>query len=729
MHNDTDKAHDGHHAHIHAHDILKKFDKESDFRNLTGIFLKVISAIAIVFSCFQLYTAIFGVFDAMIQRSIHLSFGLALIYLLYPASKKWARDSMHAVDVLLSVIGAATPMYIIANYQALVQRSGTVTAMDMVVGILGVLLVLEAARRVVGVPIVVIACLFIAYALAGPYIPGQLAHRGVSVDTLVGHLFFTTEGIFGIPLGVSSTFIFLFILFGAFLEKTGLGQFFIDLANAIAGRAAGGPAKVAVLSSALMGTVSGSSVANVVGTGSFTIPMMKRLGYKPEFAGAVEAAASTGGQLMPPIMGAAAFLMSEITDIPYVTIIAAAAIPALLYYFGVWAGVHFEAKKNGLRGLTKAEMPVLKEVFLKRGYLVIPLVGIVTLLVSGYTPMLAAFYAIILSITSAILGWFTVVPIALVLAAVSVIKPLFGITGPVDGALKYVTEITPLGMLVVLVLIVLGAKAVKKPGKITPKEIVSGLESGARGAIGVLSATACAGIIIGVVTLTGLGLKLGSVLVMAANGNLMLTLVFTMFTSLILGMGVPTTANYIITSTIAAPAIIMILSANAGLPSGAVLPIAIILPAHMFVFYFGIIADITPPVALAAFAGAGIAKANPMKTGINATKLAIAAFLVPYIFVLNPQMLLIETSLIPGIWMVISALIGITAVSSGVMGWLLCKENIAERILFIAAGLLMVDPAIATDIAGTGLFAVLVFVQMMKKRKLGTGTGTPAAQA
>ncbi len=721
------KPHGEHHA-MHVQDILKKFDKESDFRNLSGFFLKIITTIAIVFSCFQLYTAVFGVLDAMIQRSIHLSFGLALVYLLYPASKKWDRNTMHGIDILLAIIGAASPMYIIANYQALVQRSGTVTPLDMAVGILGVLLVLEAARRVVGLPIVIIAGVFIAYALAGPYIPGQLAHRGISVDTLVGHLFYTTEGIFGIPLGVSSTFIFLFILFGAFLEKTGLGAFFIDLANAVAGRAAGGPAKVAVLSSALMGTVSGSSVANVVGTGSFTIPMMKRLGYKPEFAGAVEAAASTGGQLMPPIMGAAAFLMSEITDIPYVTIIAAAAIPALLYYFGVWAGVHFEAKKNGLRGLTKAEMPVLKEVFLKRGYLMIPLAGIVYLLVSGYTPMLAAFYAIILSITSAILGWFTAVPIAVIFLFFGFVKPVFGITGPVSGFLKYVTEITPLGMLIVLCGILAAAKMMKRPGHITPRDIVSGLESGARGAIGVLSATACAGIIIGVVTLTGLGLKLGSVLVMAANGNIMLTLVFTMFTSLILGMGVPTTANYIITSTIAAPAIIMILSANAGLPSGAALPIAIILPAHMFVFYFGIIADITPPVALAAFAGAGIAKANPMKTGINATKLAIAAFLVPYIFVLNPQMLLIDTSLIPGIWMVVSALIGITAVSSGVMGWLLCKESVPERLLFIAAGLLMVDPAITTDIVGTCMFLALVFFQILKKKKLGA-PGTPTAPA
>jgi hypothetical protein len=327
-------------------------------------------------------------------------------------------------------------------------------------------------------------------------------------------------------------------------------------------------------------------------------------------------------------MGAAAFLMSEITDIPYVRIIGAAVIPALLYYFGVWAGVHFEAKKNGLRGLTKEELPNLKEIFFKRGYLIIPLVGIVWLLVTGYTPMLAAFYAIILSIASAILGWFAPLPIGIILLAVALIKPMLGFDGPTPGILKYFTEVTPLGMLVVLGVIILAAELLHKRGRISPKDIVSGLESGARGALGVLTATACAGIIIGVVTQTGLGLKLGSVLVDAAHGNLLLTLAFTMVTSIILGMGVPTTANYIITSTIAAPAIIMLLSSKAGLAPGSVLPISIILPAHMFAFYFGIIADITPPVALAAFAGAGIAKANPMKTGINATKLAIAAFLV-----------------------------------------------------------------------------------------------------
>jgi TRAP transporter 4TM/12TM fusion protein len=647
-------------AQADAQAILKKFDKESDYRTLTGFAAKAIAAIAITFTLFQLYTAVFGVFDAMIQRSIHLSFGLCLIYFLYPTSKKWPRDRIHPVDAILAVLAAGSPIYIVVFYQSLVARAGTASPLDMVVGIIGILLVLEAARRVVGIPIVVIALVFLAYAFAGPYIPGKLAHRGADLETLVQHLYYTTEGVFGIPIGVSSTFIFLFILFGAYLEKTGLGQLFIDLANAVAGWAAGGPAKVAVLSSALMGTVSGSSVANVVGTGSFTIPMMKKLGYKPEFAGAVEATASTGGQLMPPIMGAAAFLMAEFTNIPYRRIIGAAAIPALLYYFGVWTGVHFEAKKLGLKGIPREELPKFKRIILDRGHLIIPLIAIIYLLVAGFTPMKAALWAIILSIVSCML---------------------------------------------------------RKGTRISLLDIVKGLEQGARGALGIIAATACAGVIIGVVTQTGLGLKLGSILVDIAGGNLFLTLFFTMITSLILGMGVPTTANYVITSTITAPAVIMILMRQAGLGTGAVIPAAIILPAHMFAFYFGIIADVTPPVALAAFAGAGIAKANPMKTGVNASKLAIAAFLVPYIFVINPQMLLFDIHPVAMIWMIATSLIGIMSVASGVNGYFKTNMGRIERLLFFIGGIGLVTPGLLTDAIGAGLIVIGLFMQFQKAKR------------
>jgi TRAP transporter 4TM/12TM fusion protein len=700
-------------ASVDTQEILKKYDKESDYRSYSGLMAKVVAAIAITFSCFQLYTAIFGVLDAMIQRSIHLSFGMALVFLLYPTSKKWPKNKLHPLDLALSVLGAITPMYIIANYGELVKRAGTATTPDMIVGVIGILLVLEAARRIVGLPIVIIASTFIVYAFVGPYLPGQLAHRGVDVGDLVQHLYYTTEGVFGIPLGVSSTFIFLFILFGSFLEKTGLGQYFIDLANSIAGRASGGPAKVAVLSSGLMGTVSGSSVANVVGTGSFTIPMMKRLGYSPEFAGAVEATASTGGQLMPPIMGAAAFLMAEMTNIPYVRIIGAAVIPALLYYFGVWAGVHFEAKKLGLRGMTKEELPNLKEIFFGRGYLMLPLIGIVWLLVTGYTPMLAAFYAIVLSIAAAVLGWWAPLPIGGMIVLFAVMKPIFHVGEfGADGAVKYLTEMTPLGAMAVLAIVLLGFAILKKKPNLGVKEIVGGLESGARGAIGVLAATACAGIIIGVVTKTGLGLKLGAVLVDIAQGNLILTLIFTMITSIILGMGIPTTANYIITSTIAAPAIIMILRQK--FPDLPVDAVSIILPAHMFAFYFGIIADVTPPVALAAFAGAGIAKANPMKTGFQASKLAVAAFLVPYIFVMNPMMLMIDVTLWAGILMVVTSMIGIIGVSSGIMGFLICRSLWWERIIMSAGGVLLVYPGAVTDLIGIGMIGAGVVSQILR---------------
>jgi TRAP transporter 4TM/12TM fusion protein len=624
-------------------DVLRKFDKESDYRVMTGIRAKLIAAIAITFSLFQLYTAVFGVLDAMIQRSIHVSFGFCLIFLLYPACKKWSRHRLHPLDVALAALGAAVPMYIVVNYQELVLRAGRVTTADFIVGVIAIVLILEVTRRVVGWPMVIIATLFIIYALAGRHIPGQLAHRGVRLTSLVQHQFYTTEGIFGIPIGVSSTFIFLFILFSAFLEKTGMGEFFIDLANTVAGWATGGPAKVAVLSSGCMGMISGSSVANVVGTGSFTIPMMKRLGYRGEFAGAVEATASTGGQLMPPIMGAAAFLMSEFTGFPYVRIISAAAIPALLYYLGVWAGVHFEAKRLKLRGLNRDELPKIKDIIISRGHLLIPLVAIIWLLVSGRTPMKAALYAIVLSILCSML---------------------------------------------------------RKSTRIGIKDIIDGLEQGARAALGVVAATACAGIIIGVVTQTGLGLKMGSALVDFAGGKLFLTLFFTMLTSLILGMGVPTTANYVITSTIAAPALLMM-----DVP---------VLAAHLFAFYFGIIADVTPPVALAAFAGSGIAKSNPMKTGIIAFKLAIAAFLVPYVFVYNPSLLMIDVNIGEMILIIVTAIIGITGVASAISAYLITNQSFIERIIFFVGGLLMVIPGAFTDMIGLAILIIGFFIQKKK---------------
>ncbi|MBQ2114463.1 MAG: TRAP transporter permease, partial [Selenomonadales bacterium] len=465
-----------------AEEVLKQYDKESNTREFNGMMKCIVSVIAILFAVFQLYTGIFGVLDAHLQRAVHLGFALSLVYVLFPGRKSWSRASLHPIDGVLAVLGAAAPAYIVVEYSELVMRSGMVTSADLVFGLIGVLLVLEATRRVVGIPMVMVATFFLAYAFLGPYMPDLLAHRGLDLEELVGHLFYTTEGIFGIPLGVSATFIYLFILFGVYLEITGLGKFFIDIANAVAGWASGGPAKVAVLSSGLMGTVSGSSVANVAGTGCFTIPMMKKLGYHKNFAGAVEAASSTGGQLMPPVMGAAAFLMAEFVGVPYIEIIGAAAIPALLYFTGIWLGVHFEAKKNNLKGIPREELPNTWTLLKEKGHLAIPLIVIVYLLVDGYTPMRAALVAIALSII---------------------------------------------------------ASALRKATRVPLKELFWGLEKGSKGVLGVVVACASAGIIIGVVTKTGVGLKLASVLIELSGGLLLPTMFFTMLTSILLGMGVP----------------------------------------------------------------------------------------------------------------------------------------------------------------------------------------------
>ena len=630
-----------------AEDIKKKYDKESDTMIYTGFMAKVISALAITFSVFQLYTAIFGVLDAQLQRAVHLGFAMALSFLLYPTRKSWSRTKLHPLDLVLAVLSAASPAYICICYQQLAMRSGIVTPVDLIMGVMGLLLVIEATRRVVGIPMVVVVLVFLAYAFAGPYMPGVMAHRGLTVQQLIGHLYYTTEGIFGIPLGVSSTFIFLFILFGAYLESTGLGKFFIDLANAVAGWASGGPAKVAVLSSAFMGTVSGSSVANVAGTGSFTIPMMKKLGYRKEFAGAVEAASSTGGQLMPPVMGAAAFLMAEFVGAPYIEIVEAAVVPAMLYFAGLWLGVHLEAKRTNLKGVPRDQLPKAWLIFKERGHLALPLIVIVYLLVSGYTPMRAALVAIVLSIL---------------------------------------------------------ASSLRKSTRMKPIEIVNGLESGARTVLGVVIACAAAGIIIGVVTKTGVGLKLASGLLALSGGMLLPTMFFTMITSLILGMGVPTTANYVITSTIAAPALIQM-----DVP---------VLAAHMFVFYFGIIADVTPPVALAAYAASGISGGKPLLTGVNASKLAIAAFIIPYIFVLSPELLMINATPTGILWAVATAIIGMVGLSSAMIGYLYYYSTWYERIILFASGLLMIIPGIVTDVPGLMLFMLILVGQKARKARL-----------
>ena len=634
--------------------ILEKYDPESRFLKLTGSWMIVVKIIAVLFSLFQLYTAMFGLLDTQIQRPTHLMFALTLIFLLYPTRKPQKGTvsgifQIHPLDITLSLLSIAVASYSLISYETLMESAGIYSTTDCVMSVLGILLTLEATRRIVGLPIVIIASFFLFYAYMGPYFPGFLNHRGYGISRIVTQMWLTTEGIMGIPIGVSATFIFLFILFGAFLTSTGIMDFFMDISNAVAGWASGGPAKVAVIASAFEGTVSGSSVANTVGSGSFTIPMMKRLGYRPEFAGAVEAAASTGGQIMPPVMGAAAFLMAEFIGVPYVEIAKAAVIPAILYFTGIWLVVHFEAKKCGLRGLSRAELPNLWHVLKKDSYLILPLFAIIYFLVEGFTPMRAA-----------------------------------------------------LGGLGTCILVGLFRKATR----LNLTKLLDTLEAGAKGALGVALACATAGIIVGVVTLTGIGLKLGDGLLALSGGFLIPTLIFTMITSLILGMGAPTTANYIITSTCAAPAILAL-----GVP---------ILSAHMFVFYFGIIADITPPVCLAAFAGAAIAKANPMKTGIEATKLAIAAFIVPYIFVYSPELLLVNATPWNIAQTTITAILGMVGVAAAVEAWYWTKMSWWERIITAVSGLLLIVPGTMNDLIGLGLMALITVIQYHKWKKTKT---------
>lgn len=639
--------------------LLEKYDPEAATRNVKGILGAIVFFGLLAFSIFQLYASTTQSLPRQMLLSIHLGFALSLIFILFPARKKSRKKEKVAwYDYILSLLSIGVGAYWPLMLETIANRVGSLTPLDLLVGTMAVVLTLEATRRAVGLPITIIALLFIAYAYFGQSMPGFFAHRGVKYESLINTLFFTGEGILGTPLYVSATYIFLFLLFGAFLVKTGVGQYFNDLALSVAGKRVGGPAKVAIFSSALQGTISGSSVANVVTSGSFTIPMMKKLGYRKEFAGAVEAAASTGGQLMPPVMGAAAFLMLEyIGGISYWEIAKAAAIPAVLYFAGIWIMTHFEAKRVGLKGLPTEELPNKIEV-LKKIYLLIPILVVIVLLMSGMSVMRAALWSILSTI----------------------IVSLF-----------------------------------RKDTRIGLMKIIQALVDGARSALSVAAATAAAGIIVGVVTKTGLGLKLANGLVDLANGHLLLTLFFTMLTAIVLGMGSPTTANYVITSTIAAPAIITILMID--MPAGAPVPIVVALSAHLFVFYFGIVADITPPVALAAFAASGISGGEPIRTGANSAKLAIAAFIIPYMFVLSPELLMIDATGFQLIWIVFTAIAGMIGIGAGIIGFWYRKLHWFERIIAIAAGLLLIYPEGISDILGLVTFIALVISQILTKGK------------
>ena len=612
-----------------------------------GTFAKIMTWIAIAMSAYHLYTGAFGAPEALLHRSIHLMFTMVLIFFLYPLSKEKGAHLSRLGDFVLLGIALGGILYLFFNYEYFITRYPYVhplSAADMAVGILFVLALLEAARRSIGLAMPITAIAFLIYAYIGPYLPGLLRHAGFNTEVIIDQLYMTTEGIFGIPLGVSATYVILFVIFGVFLEKSGTGQFFMELAAATTGKAAGGPGKIAVVSSGLFGTISGSAVANVMVTGQFTIPMMKRTGFQPHFAGAVEATASTGGQIMPPVMGAAAFVMAEFMGIPYLTVCKHAIIPAILYYLSVFMAVHFEAVRTDLRGMTDVP-PRLASVLLSRGHLLFPVVVMLYILFEGYTPM----YACIFSIIAAIL-------------------------------LANVKRETRMGF----------------------KKILDALEEGARGTLQVACACACAGIIIGIVNLTGLGLKFTGFVLYLAGESLAPALLFTMIAGIILGMGLPTTAAYIVMAALLVP----------GLVKLGIVPIA----AHMFAFYYAIISAITPPVALAVYAGAGLAGSNIWKTGLAAVRIGAPGFIIPFMFAYEPSLLFVGSA-----WEIlstfISASIGVIMLAGGLIGWFVWKTNIMERLLLVAGAVLLIKPGIYTDIVGLVFLGIVIVMQRARKKK------------
>ena len=646
--------------------VMKKYDRESNTRVWEGTPKRLISILMAVFSLYCIIDTVFLTTLTEIRLPVFMGLILLLGFLTFPARKGDERvNHLPWYDILLIVCGSGAYFFYAANAMTVIQLSSRIMKepLFMVVGFIGIIALIELCRRCVGIPILCVAGALLVYTFVN-----LMGSRELTADQLlltlsqvIRTMFYTTNGIFGGPISVCAKFIVVFIIFGAFLERTGIANFFISLANAIAGAAPGGPAKVAVISSALCGMVSGSSVGNTVTTGSVTIPMMKKTGYKGEFAGAVEAAASTGGQIMPPIMGAAAFLMAEFTGEPYSQIAVRAILPAVLYFTGIYIAVHLEAKKLGLKGIPRDQLPKLGSL-MKRIYLLFPLVLLVALVSTNtYTMAYSAALAIVATI---------------VVSLPDIIM---------DGV---------------------HAGGVRRSGGDLFRMIFGALEGGAKGSITVAVACGMAGVISGCITVTGLASKLLSAIVSVADGHMMIALVLTMLCCIVLGMGVPTTANYCIMAATCAP---ILMDPSIGVSMMA---------AHFFVFYFGIVADITPPVALAAYAGSAIAKADPMKTGVNATKLAIAAFIVPYIFALSPQMLFIDvTSAFQVVQICVSALLGIFGVAAALNGFLYRHIPVLLRVVIAAGGLCMLVPGTWSDIAGFVLVAGVLLYQRFTARR------------
>lgn len=642
--------------------VMRKYDRESATRIWEGTPKIIITAIMAIFSLYCLYMTLFSTALPEVRLTLFVGCIIILGFLTYPAKKGHVHvNSMPWYDIVLMVVGSACFFYFAANALPLIKLATRIETIHVVIGIIGILVLVELCRRCVGIPILCVVGVLLVYTFYNQ-LSFNLSFYS-ALKNIVYKLFYTTSGVIGTPINVCFTYIVLFIIFGAFLERTGIANFFIDFANRLAGWSSGGPAKVAVISSALCGMVSGSSVGNTVTTGSVTIPMMKKTGYKPEFAGAVEAAASTGGQIMPPIMGAAAFLMAEYMDLPYAEVAVKAILPAILYFTGIFIAVHLEAKKLGLHGISRSELP--KWGYLAKNiYLILPLILLVWLVSSGAKTM--AFSAALSILAAFVIGFVH----------------------------KLLENIRIMGV----------KKAILSTIKSTILSAIDALAAGAKGAITVAVACAMAGMIAGCITVTGLASILINAIVQLAGNATIVGLVLTMVCCIVLGMGVPTTANYCIMASTCAPILIQL-----DFPAVA---------AHFFVFYFGIVADITPPVALAAYAGSAIAKSNPMKTGINATKLAIAAFIVPYIFAYNPSMLFVgDVAWYDVIIISITALLGLFGIAAALNGYLYRKIPVVLRIALVAGGLGMMIPGLASDLIGLAVVAAVVAFQYFSNKK------------
>jgi len=711
--------------------LEQKFDPEMRFRPTVPPATLVLKALLIALSCFHYYTAGFGLLREATHRGVHLAFVLGLIFIVFSFSRRdneraraptrRAPGGVPLIDWALAIAVAISVLYIPYIFDDLAFRVGNPGALDVSMGSILLVLLLEATRRAMGWPLPVIALTFIAYALAGPVFPGLLQHAGASWSQLVNHQYLTSQGIYGIAVGVVATYVFHFVLFGVLATRIGLGQLFLDIASSIAGRYAGGPAKVSVFGSAMFGMLSGSSVANAVTVGSLTIPAMIRVGYKREFAGAVEAASSTGGQITPPVLGAAAFLMIEFLALPYQTIIAAAIVPAFMHFFGVFMQVHFEAKRHGLRGLTEEEMPKLRASFKERWPTLIPLVLLITILVSGRTPYLAAFAGIsscaIVGLTTATRGnparnWAMMIAlhgVLLLLCFGEIHDELVKV-----GLFAAVAIATPLLM-----------RTLEIRGRIGLATLVEAFETGAKYALAVGAAAAAVGIVIGVVTLTGVGFKLSTIITGAAQAvaggaadflpafvadtktlTLLVALIMTGLVCILLGCGIPTTANYIIMVTVAAPTLVLL----------GVEPLV----AHFFVFYYGVLADITPPVALAAYAAAGMAGSDPFKTGNMAFRLGMAKALVPFVFVFSPSLLLVAKGFTLYEFTVtfVGCVLGITLLAAALSKFMLTELRRWEQGVLAAAALLMVAPGLISTLIGAAAALPVLMRQVAQRRRL-----------